>query len=185
MSAASLWQYLYLAHFSKPVSDRSLYRAIRTHRPCHLLEIGLGSGQRARHMIRVAQRYASSDEVRYTGIDLFEARAGGHAAPLYLKDAHRLLKATGARTQLVPGDPLSALARTANSLRDTHLVVISASEDHTTLERAWFYLPRTLADNALVFVEQRDPSTGSPFLQVLAHDEIRRLAAVHTRRKAA
>lgn len=185
MSAANLWQYLYLSRFSKPVSDRLLYRVIRQYRPCQLLEIGMGDGQRARRLISVAQRYSPEAEIRYTGIDLFEARPAILEPALSLKEAHRLLKSTGARTHLVPGDPYSALARTANSLGGTQLVVISATHDTSALERAWFYLPRTLAAGAQVFVEQPAPVAGLSVLEQFSSQELERLAAIHTRRKAA
>ncbi len=153
---ASRLQYLALTWFSRPKSDRVIYRAIRKH-GCHrFLEIGVGQGLRAQRMIDLALASHPQDQVRYVGIDLFEARPEP-ASGLKLKDAHRLLKARGIATQLVPGDPFSALARTANSLRDIDLVLISADQDAASLERAWFYLPRVLHATSLVFQEQANP----------------------------
>ncbi|MBX3415703.1 MAG: hypothetical protein KF708_23665 [Pirellulales bacterium] len=184
MPASSSLQYVYWAYFSKPVCDRKLFRLIRQRRIGRILEIGVGEAVRARRLISVAQRYTPG-EVRYTGLDPFESRSSTDAPGLTLKLAHRLLKATGAQVQLVPGDPFSALSRTANSLTETELVVISADQDGDSLSRAWHYLPRTLSPEALVFVERLDPVRGVAFLQEIDTEELQRLASVHQRRRAA
>jgi hypothetical protein len=62
---------------------------------------------------------------------------------------------TGAQLRLVPGDPLSALARCANSLANTDLLIISAGHDPAGLEPAWFYIPRMLHAGSLVFLEEQ------------------------------
>ncbi len=76
---------------------------------------------------------------------------------LSLKEAHRSFKTLGVAIQLVPGDPFSALARTANALREIDLVLISADQDAESLDRAWFYLPRVLHATSVVFLEQVNP----------------------------
>ncbi len=107
----------------------------------------------ARNMIQLAAQYTAREQVRFTGIDLFEMRPATSPG-LSLKQTHSLLTPSGARVQLVPGDPFSALARTANSLLDTDLVVIRADQDPASLQRAWFYLPRMLHEKSVVLVEQ-------------------------------
>jgi len=135
-------------------------------------------------MIEVAARSSrSAGDVHYTGIDPFEARSTADGPGLSLKMAHRLMNGTGARIRLVPGDPLSALARTANSLGSTDLVVISHRQDPQSLAGAWFYLPRLLYPGSVVFAEQRVPGGGLA-LQVVSLGEIERLAAAATRRAA-
>jgi hypothetical protein len=153
LSAARLIRYLHLAYIAKPVADRVVYRTLRETRAGHLVVMGLGSGQLARNMVGLAAQYTERDQVRLTGIDLFESRPAPQPG-LSLKQAHSLLTATGARVRLVPGDPYSALAHAANSLPDTDLVVISADQDPNALQRAWFYLPRMLHDRSVVLVEQ-------------------------------
>lgn len=185
LPAANSFQYLYFAYFSKPVCDRKLFRLIRQHRLGRILEIGVGEAVRARRLISVAQRYLAPTEVRYTGIDPFESRSANDAPGLTLKLAHRLLKASGAQVQLVPGDPFSALSRTANSLSGIELAIISADQDDQALARAWHYLPRTLAPHAIVVIERLDPVQGSAFLQEIDRDELQQLASVHQRRRAA
>jgi hypothetical protein len=184
LAAISRFRHFYLAHFSKPASDRAIYRAIRRHRVRKILEIGLGGGGRAVRMIRSAQRYHKPAEVVYAAIDLFEARGGSDPPGLSLKESHRLLATTGARVQLIPGDPASALARSANALGPLDLVIIAASQKPQSLERGWFYFPRMLHTKSLVFQESLD-SSGLPSLVRLEHATIQSRAQSDPRRHAA
>jgi hypothetical protein len=144
---------LYLTHFSKPIADRAIYRAIGRVRPKVILEIGVGSGARALRMIGQLQMLDPTLELRYVGIDQFEARPKSDVPSLTLKEAHSLLRATPAKVQAVPGDPLSALSRVANSLKDVDLVIISHDQHGESLDRSWFFLPRTLHDKTVVMQE--------------------------------
>lgn len=151
MAAAGFLQSAFLRYFAQPAHERVLYRAIRKHKIGQIVELGVGLGLRAQRLIAMAQRSCKTD-VRYAGIDLFEARDTDQPG-LTLKEAHRLLRATGVKVQAVPGDPYSALARVANSLTGTRLFIVAADQDAAALERAWFYVPRMLASDALVFTE--------------------------------
>jgi hypothetical protein len=154
MSQMGYVKYKYLTHFSQPVHNRAIYRSINDRKLCRLLEIGIGSCERALNMIAVAQRAARQAEIRYTGIDLFEARTDG-TERIPLKSAHKSLRRSGARIQLVPGDPYSAIARIANSMRDTDLIVISADQDPESLAMAWPYFPRMMHPASLVVQERQ------------------------------
>ncbi len=182
MLAASRLHYLYLAYFSKPQSDRLLYRTIRRLHCHRFLEIGVGRGVRAQRLLNLATRYHAKDQVRYVGIDLFEARTLP-ASGLSLKDAHRSFKTLGISAQLVPGDPFSAMARAANALRDIDLVVISADQDAESLGRAWFYLPRVLHATSVVFLEQANPDATLSLL-ALDRSEVEARARKPQRRAA-
>lgn len=184
MLTASRLKYLYLAYFSKPACDRILYRAMARQKVQRILEIGLGDASRAQRLIAVAQRYTSGEPVRFTAIDLFEARPTG-VPGLALKDAHKLLKATGAQVQLIPGDPASALARSANALQNTDLILISAQHDEAHLAGAWFYLPRMLHASSAVYVESKQGEPALPVLTRLSASEIETRANAGRRRRAA
>jgi hypothetical protein len=106
------------------------------------VELGVGMGRLSLRLIEVAQMFAGEDRVRYVGIDLFEARPA-ISPGMTLKRAHRLFRATGADSRLIPGDPLTALARAANSLANTDFVVIAADQDGSSVAQSMFYLPRT------------------------------------------
>lgn len=179
----SFLKFAYLTSLSKPSHERAIYHAIRRTAPLSIVEIGVGLGLRAVRMIAAAQRFHRDEPIRYTGIDLFEARTGlGTGLPL--KRAHQQLKATGANVRVIPGDPLSALARSANGLQSTDLLVIAADQDTQSLTNAWFYVPRMLHDKSLVLIE--DVSGSQPRFRSLTPEQVEKLAAscASTRRAA-
>lgn len=184
MAAASFLRAFYLSHLSKPAGDRVLYRLIQKQKVRGILELGVGDGRRACQMIALAQRVSPGERIQYVGIDLFESRSPADGPGLSLKRAHQILGATGARVQLIPGDPYSALARTANSLKDLDLIVLSSRLDRASLERAWFYFPRILHPSTRVFREQTAPN-GEQTLRRVEHMEITRLSEAVSARRAA
>lgn len=178
MNIMSRLRFGYLAYLSKPKADRVLYQHLRK-TPCHaIVEMGLGTGLRTRRMLEVVQRYHGGTKVRYTGVDLFESRPADSPG-LTLKEAFKTLSSLHVKLQLLPGDPFMALSRAANALIDTDLVVISADQDATALERAWFYLPRMLHERSLVFREQSAGQPGETTLRLMPREEIERLASVN------
>ncbi len=182
MRLATVVRYLYLSYLSKPAGDRILFRALRRHRVRKILEIGIGTTDRTLRMVRLAERLAAGDTVRYSAVDLFEARPKTVEA-LSLKEAHRLLKTTTAHSQLIPGEPAPALSRTANSLPGLDLVLISAAHDEASLAGAWFYLPRMLHDGSVVLRETAGEA-GLNEWRRLKWSKIRELASVGRRRAA-
>ena len=160
----------YLSYFSKPAQDRRLYRVIARQRVARILVIGLREALRAERMIAAASRTHALRDIHLAAIDLFEARPGS-AAPLPLKHAHQVLAKSGAQIRLLPGDPYNSLARAANILTNTDLILISSAQDPESLERAWFYFPRMLHSKSLVLREVDDG-----YLK-LSHAEIERLAS--------
>jgi hypothetical protein len=184
----------YLLHLSKPASDRAIYQAIRENDSRTLLEVGMGTGQRAIRMIRLARGKPDASPIVYTGIDAFESkhesrtRAGPRPSdqvPLSLKDAYRMLRRTGASLRLLPGNPLQAFSHAANSLGKIDLVVISADVDRAAMATAWFFVPRVLHARSLVFLEERRPADSRITTRLLSSTEILRLAEARPRRQAA
>lgn len=180
MSAGTLLKYVYLAYLSRPDADRALYRAIHRLRPKAMVEIGIGRAVRTRRMIDLARVYQPADELRYTGIDLFEARSAD-APGLPLKAAHTLLKSLSPKVRLIPGDPYSALTRAANTLLGTDLLIISAGHDPESLARAWFYVPRMIHESSHVFVEEPGPKPGQTLFRLVPREEIEQRAATQQR----
>ena len=180
--AAGFLKSTYLRYFAKPVHDRRLFSLIHRHQIDSIVELGVGTGVRAVRMIELAQRHAA--EVRYAGIDLFEARPDAEQG-MSLKQAYKTLRATGAKVQLVPGDPFSSLARAANSLMGTQLLLISADQDEQSLERAWFYIPRILAPQPLVLIERKGVDQAKPKYEQLTPAEIDALAGSNQQRRRA
>jgi hypothetical protein len=184
VSVASRLKYFYFSYLSKPACDRILFQTIHRLRPSKILELGVHDGSRALRMISLCCQYRAADEIRYAGIDLFEARPEHSSAKLSLKQAHCLLKTSGARIQLIPGDPLAALSRTANSLRENDLVLISADQDPAALQRAWFYLPRMLHNRSMV-LQQQASDGAEPAWQEIALEAVRSKAAEQQQRRRA
>jgi len=182
LSAARLIKYLQFAYLSKPPVEKSIFRTIRTTRAGHLVELGVGTGQLAMRMIELAASYSTRPRVQYTGIDLFELRQDDDRR-LSLRQTHQLLCRTDARVRLIPGDPYAALARHANTLLDTDLIVVHADQDPALLAHAWFYVPRMLHAGSRVIIESEDKSTPPRLLDPGA---VRQLAdATKPRRRAA
>ncbi len=170
---------LYLCHFSHPGSERPLYRAIRRTGPRRIVEIGLGDCRRAIRLIRAARLVHPAEPICYTGIDLFEAGSDPSLHTVSLRQAYQLLRATGAAVRLVPGPCGAALARVANTLLGTDLLIIAHRADEPALRSAWFYVPRMLHERSQVLVYQRQGDR-IQFAR-LSSEEISRLASAGSR----
>ena len=182
MFALGAFQSFYYCHFASPRSDRVLYRAVRRSGASRILELGMGTGRRAARLIRMAQHHDQPGAVRYVGLDPFEARTASDGPGMSLKLAYRMLRATGARVQLLPGEPLAVLAQAANSLGPVDLVIFSARLDPRLLAETWYYVPRLLHSESEVYVETELPGNGRS-LRCVEPGEI--AALVSTRRRAA
>jgi hypothetical protein len=172
----------FLSRFAKPTGDRGLDRVLRSGASRRIVEIGVGDGQRAKQILQLAVRLANGEPVSYTGIDLFESRSDRDG--LDLKQAYKLLRPTGARVQLVPGEPFSALAQVANCLQRTDLLIISADISADAMKRAWFYVPRMLHATSQIFQEVPGEEPDSVTLAPLSVAEVQSRAALPKRRAA-
>ena len=114
--------------------------------------------------------------LRYTGIDLFEARPAGQSG-MSLKEAYAEFRLPDVKIQLVPGDPNMALRRVANSLTGTDLLLVSANQDRDSLSAAWNWVPRMLTDTSLVFVEEAGAKPGTTVWKQVTVEEVRKLGA--------
>lgn len=173
----------YLAYFSKPAGRRPLYRQFGKRPAQTIVQLGISDIQMTANLIWLAQASLKT-RVRYVGVDLFEMRPESLES-LGLKDAHRHLAATGAKVKLIPGDPYSALARSANSLTGTDWILISSNIDAESLERAWFYVPRMLHSGSSVY-RQLDHGEQERFVLVpRAEIDRRSVAGYDAKRRAA
>ncbi len=102
-----------------------------------------------------------------------------------LKAAYQRLTATGGKIKLLPGKPCDTLARSANSLLNTDMVLISADVDPKSLEQAWFYIPRMLHSKSVVF-HQRGTAQDDPLsYHLYGRAEIEALARSVGKQRAA
>ncbi|HEX5442413.1 MAG TPA: hypothetical protein VFW87_01230 [Pirellulales bacterium] len=174
----------HLVYVASPAGERLIYREIPRRQTRKILELGVGGGQRARRMIETARREAVGP-VSYAGVDLFELRPSTDDH-LTLKQAHALLKPSGARVRLIPGDPFSALARMANEIGPCDLIVVAADQPEESLQRAWFWVPRLLHAGTAVFAERPDAPDAPAQFALIGHEEIQQRAAqCIARRRAA
>jgi len=181
-----------LFYFSKPVAERNLLKSIHNQTIKSIVEIGVGDGSRTKRILEVAGWKAGEAGLKYTGIDLFEGRPEGTPG-MSLKEAFHALKTPNVKMQFVPGDPYQALARTANMLANTDLLIVSSGLDEASLARAWMYVPRMLHANTLVYLHERTSGTttsegkpvpGTENYKRLTQIEVERLAAAGSKRSS-
>jgi hypothetical protein len=184
LQPSSRLKIIYLLYLSKPSSDRLIYRAIVRKKVRRILELGIGEGKRALRMIDAAARLAPRAEIQYVGMDLFEARNETDGPGLSLISAHRVLKQSGAWIKLIPGDPLNNLARMANDLGQFDLLIFSPQFKTHRLNPNWFFVPRLLHAQSMVYMESKLPG-GANAMQVVSHRAIDQWAAKSVRWKAA
>ncbi len=186
MSVLSGLKNIHQMYFSKPESDRLLYRAIRRQRVTTILELGIGNLDRTLRLIAMAGRLQGDmAQIAYTGIDLFDARSPDFE-PLRLKHAHQSLSRSGAKIKLVPGDVDNGLTRMANALLGTDLVIMHTPQVLQPCSKAWFYFPRILHRATEIFQEELSVGEDQPGgYRTLAHEEIHHLAQSVSGRRVA
>jgi hypothetical protein len=169
-------RYYYLTWFSQPVADRPLYQTVAKRPLRSIVELGVGNAVRAKRLLEMAIKpQHAAEPLRYTGIDLFEAR-DKKSPGLTLKEAYSQLKTDHVKLQLLPGDPLSALSRSANSLAGTDVLIISFDQVGDSLEQAWRFVPRMLHASSLVYLERAAKKPGETNFELLPLAQISRLA---------
>ncbi len=184
MSVSKHIKLTYNSYLSHPASDRIIFRTIRRIRARRIVECGIGSTQRSRRMIETALLVSPGDEIHFTGIDQFESRTAADGPGVSLKLAHRQLSASGAKVKLIPGNPLSALARMANTLGNTDILIISARQNPVEMAAAWFFVPRILHAGSVVLKEEALVG-GRISLKSISLAEIAKWAGKTRRKRAA
>jgi len=170
-------RYYYLTWFSQPAADRPLYQTIAKRPLRSIVEIGVGNAIRAKRLLELGVKpQHATTPLRYTGIDLFEAR-DRKSPGLRLKEAYAQLKAQHVKLQLLPGDPLAALSRSANSLSGTDVLIISLDQVGESLDQAWRFVPRMLHSSSLVYQEREGKKIGETKFELIPLAEISRLAS--------
>jgi hypothetical protein len=184
LTPTNRWKAFFLAYLSRPAADRFIYRAIMRGKIGRIVELGIGDGRRALRMIAAAARHLELADIQYAGIDPFEGREAADGPGLPLIEAHRLLKQSGAKIKLVPGDPCQGLIRSANALANADLLLISSSLDAERLRPMWFFVPRMLHARSLVLWETAGANGTKSFCRI-GQSEIAAWASESQRRKAA
>jgi hypothetical protein len=183
VAAASWFKYTYLAHLSKPRTQRQLYRLTKFHKFTRIIEVGIFGLERTTSLISVAQRFSDGAPISYTGLDWFDTRSED-LPQLTLKQAHRELQATGATVRLVPGDPARSISSIANTHQHTGLMMLSSAVTESQLAAAWFFFPRMI-DSKTIVLRERIDSSDRPTFELLNHSLLNKQAASLGERKAA
>lgn len=176
---------LYLRYFAKPAHDRVLLRLVHRQRISRIAQLGIGDLTRTLRLLAAAQADNGGLSLDLVGIDKFEMRSEVDGPGLSLKEAHRVLASHGIKARLLPGEPLTVLAASANSLGGNDLLLISADQDRESLARAWFYVPRMLSATGVVFIEEPHDGAGEFCWRQVSQEELTRLAAKPRTRRAA
>ncbi len=170
MSAAGLVRYYWLIYFSQPAADRKIYETLASKQVYSILEIGLGDRIRQQRLFDLCtDRLTSDSKLRYYAVDMFDTRPQG-APKLTLKQAHASIKHERVQVQLIPGDPLSAITRVANTVRNLDCIIISGDQNQALIDEAWRYLPRMISDRVSLFREV--PAAKGTEFKVFGHREI-------------
>lgn len=176
LSVSRLIRSTYLLYFSQPAADRALFKAIKRQPVRSIVELGIGFTGRTQRLLEVAAWPTDPRPLRYTGIDLFEARPADQTG-MSLKEAFAAFRTPDTKVQLVPGDPHGALRRVANSLTGTDLLLIAANQDRQSLADAWTWVPRMLSATSLIFAEEPAAKPGTSVWRRIELDEVQKLAS--------
>lgn len=152
MARLSWLQRLYWRYLSKPASERDLFLHVLETPISSILEIGIGSGERAKRLLPLCTKAEGVTQIRYAGVDPFESAPAGQPH-LHLKQAHRMLAELGVKAHLIPGDPQFAISRVANTVLPSDLVIIDGSFgcDTDTGKTIETWLPRLCHSNTTIF----------------------------------
>ena len=123
-------------------------------------------------MIAISRKFSGSEQIRYTGIDLFEAREDGE--PLKLVDVHREFAALEAKVQLVPGRLNDAIPRIANTHLRTDLILVSGGYTKEEINACWDFFPRMLCATSVLLLQP--PGQLDSSFQTLSRIELERIA---------
>ena len=147
------FQSFYLTHFSKPVSQRAIYRHIQSEHPRKVLEIGIQRAERTLTLMQMLIKYCGEkSDVHYCCIDPFESRTSVDGPGLSLRKAHRLIGQFGVKTRLVPSAPASALRQLhLNRLIEKVDLAIIATPDTQWLPACIGSLSELIHESAGIF----------------------------------
>ena len=185
MSMMQRLKSLYWIYFSKPRSSRVLYRTARNLRATRIVELGISDPARSLQLIKLAVGACPPGQhVCYTALDLFDARSQERSM-LTIKQAHRYFGHSGAKVQLVPGPLTEGLARTANTLLGTDLVIFAEEAAPKSDARLWYYIPRLLhASSCLLQTHQVGEAAECGFVEI-TRDQVEQRAASGSSRRVA
>lgn len=165
MSLARFWSSFKLLNLSKPVGDRSLYRAVRGLRVESILEVNVGNANRSEKLIAWLREQSDVETIRYAAIDAFEMGGDDHIS---LKEFHSRLGRLGTKPLPVPdtGKLSTALARVAHTIGSVDLAIFDCEPQRLEEPTVLAILPKIIRTNSIVL-------TSSGEMLALATDQQR------------
>ncbi|MCC6507726.1 MAG: hypothetical protein IT423_01360 [Pirellulaceae bacterium] len=164
MSRLNWFQRFYWQKLAKPVAERELFRALLSQPISSVLEIGVGSGERMKRIVQLAQLKPDVQQLRYVGVDGFESAKDG-AVHLTLKQAHQQATSLGLRANLIPGDLQSAVPRVAHKIGASDLIIVDGQFDPSSplsgVVGQWLF--HIAHDQSLILASNH---TGGPLVRV-------------------
>ena len=155
MTRLSWLQRLYWRYLSKPANERDLFLHVLENPISSILEIGIGSGERAKRLLPLCSKPEGVAQIRYAGVDPFESASAGQPH-LNLKQAHRMLAELGVKAHLIPGEPQSALPRVVSLVQPSDLILIDGvwDNDSDAAKAVQTWLPRVSHSQSAIFASK-------------------------------
>ncbi|MCU0710480.1 MAG: hypothetical protein MUC43_00375 [Pirellula sp.] len=180
MSRLSWTKRFYWRYLAKPAGERALFLHVLENPVASILEIGLGDGERFARVIPLCIKPEGISQIRYAGVDPFESASAG-TPHLPLKTAHRKLAELGVKANLIPGDTIAAIARVANVVLPSDLVIVdgrwNSGDEISQAIHQW--LPRLCHDRSTIFARNSDSEAFAKQTlpaTVVSSDSLRRAA---------
>ena len=157
MSRLSWTKRFYWRYLSKPAGERALFLHVLENPVSSILELGLGDGERFARVIPLCSKPEGVSQIRYAAVDPFESAPAG-TPHLPLKTAHRKLAELGVKANLIPGDTIAAIARVANMVLPSDLVIVDGrwSSDDEISQAIHQWLPRLCHNQSTIFARNSD-----------------------------
>ena len=134
------------------------WRIIRI-QPRKIMEIGTWTGDRARTMITLAQRYHGKEEIDYYGFDLFGHMTTEQFAqekskwPPTQQEAYTKLIATGAHIHLFQGDTMNTLPEAIKQLPKMDFIFIDGGHSLETIANDWHWTSQLMDEKTEVILD--------------------------------
>ncbi|MDD4352326.1 MAG: class I SAM-dependent methyltransferase [Candidatus Gracilibacteria bacterium] len=137
-----------------------LFRAIRSHKPKIILEIGTSAGDTAVGMIRTAAKLVPDAEIVYWGVDLFENGSeevwseeftGGYKPPKLGVVYDKIKRETWVKVKLIASNSNHLTAKDFHDMGTPNLIYIDGGHSLATIRHDWL-LAEELAGPSTVIV---------------------------------
>lgn len=145
--------------YQRPTRYDHLYEYANKFKAKRIMEIGTWKGERARGMIKIAQKYHTPSEVEYYGFDLFQTMDNDTYAyeiskqPPSRAEIEKELAATGAKINLFEGDTTKTLPAAVSTLPKMDIIYIDGGHSYDTILSDWENSAKLMHENTVVIFD--------------------------------